>query len=226
MVAENNKKKLRTSPAHPHLADQFLSYIGQLRIYSLVDLIILSFSTHADPVTFWGAILLWVGFLAYLESQHHHGYRSEIPAIVPYLFFLPGLFFYCRIEGIVFVALCYLYTLKNQPKFGASSPFFRGAQSLVLVGGITGFGVFLPWLAGLLTFMRNLLGDFRDIEKDQKEGMRTLPIILKFKKSIPHVHLLGVMGTTLTWWCLAGLPVWVLLGAWVLEIGSYNLTER
>ncbi len=133
---------------------------------------------------------------------------------------------YGRIEGFIFVLLCYLYTKKTSFGWGWASPVFRGLQSFILVAGLTGYGAFLPWLAFALTLIRNFLGDIRDIKKDKKHGMRTLPMVLGMAQGWKYIHLAGVMITSLVWWSLADISIGYLLAAYVVQIATYNLTPR
>jgi len=204
----------------------FLNYLGQARIYSLVDLILLLLATHASTGKLWGAILLWLGFLALLESQHHHSYRAKVPAMLWVILFAAGVTLYGWIPGLIFVAASVFYTLKDKKFWGATSPLFRGFQSYVLVGGISGYSAGLAMIAGILTLIRNLLGDVRDAGKDSKEGTKTIPVLLGQKKNTKHIHLAGVVLTSLVWWYLGGLSVWLLIVAIVIEVTSYNLTPR
>lgn len=208
------------------LMNKLLNYLGQLRIYSLVDLALMIYVAGARGQVFWGVIILWVGFLAYLENQHKHAYRLKIPRGFWVILIFFGLILFRRVEGIGFVVVSYLYTCKNKKNYGIFAPFFRGMQSFLLVGGVAGFDNILTWLALLLTVGRNLLGDFRDAGKDATEGMKTLPIFFGWKRNLPVVHLLGIWGTTFVWWHYSGLGVAQLLFLWAIQLASYNLTPR
>lgn len=201
------------------------NYIGQLRIYSLVDLVLLLIAVQADTLQFIGAIMLHLGFLAYLESRHSHAYREKIPRWVAYVVAGIGLFFYRKIEGLLYLCFSFLYTKKNK-RWGFVSPFFRGLQNLFLVAGITGYHTYLPYLVAGLFLLRNIIGDVRDAGKDTKEGMHTIPILMGMKKNHRFVHLFFTIGTSILWWSLSPLGVSWLLLAIVLEVGTYHLTPR
>ena len=205
----------------------FLNYLGQLRLYSLADLILLLAVSGARQSELFGAVLLHVGFLAYLESRHGHSYRKSI---VPYLWIvlgIAGILLYGHIiAAILFAGASYAYTLKTKKSFGIYSPFIRGMQYLFLIGGIAGFTAALPWIAFPLIVVRNLAGDFRDIEKDKNESMRTMPIALGFKKNIPHIHLISTLITSCIWWSFGSISVAYLLIVLLIEIATYDLTPR
>lgn len=205
---------------------KILNYLGQLRIYSLIDLVLMMYVVGARGQTLWGAVFLWVGFLAYLESRHDHVYRAKTPRGLWVVLMFLGLILFRKVEGIGFIVAAYLYTQKNNKNYGIFSPFFRGLQSFLLVGGVAGFDSIFAWLALLLTFIRNLLGDFRDAGKDAKEGMQTLPILFGWRRNLPAVHLAGILGTTLVWWHYSGLGIFLLFFVWVIQLASYRLTPR
>ncbi len=201
------------------------NYIGILRIYSLVDLFLLLVAIKSNYYQFIGAILLHVGFLFYLEYKHDHSYRMKIPGLLWQIFIIFGLFFYNRVEGLLYVLVSFLYTKKTK-KLGFLSPFMRGLQFFFIVGGITNFHSYLPYLAGILGFLRNLAGDFRDAGKDKKESMRTLPVIFGLNKNIKYVHLFALFLTTFVWWYVSGISIYWLMLIFLVEIGTYNLTPR
>jgi len=204
----------------------FLNYLGQLRIYSLVDIVLLLVATHANVQLFAGSLLLWISFLCYLETSHKHSYRKTIS---PWLWIVLGLIgaaLYRKPEVILFVVASYIYTQKTRKNVGLFSSLFRAMQNFFLVIGIVGFGNPLTGLSLVLVFIRNALGDLRDLEKDKKEGMTTLPMLLGFKKSVTYVHLVAVMLTSLVWWHFADISGWWLLPIFALQIFTYNLTPR
>jgi 4-hydroxybenzoate polyprenyltransferase len=179
----------------------------------------------ASPRDFAGAIVLHLAFLAYLESRHAHAYRAPVPAWIAYAFAVAGLALFWKFEGVLYVVFSYLYTKKTKDT-GYLSPLFRGLQAFVIVAGIVGY-TSLALVAGGALLTRNLLGDFRDTEKDRREGVQTLPVLLGFRRSFRHVHLAGTMATSLLWWGMAGsLSAWWLLAVWAAQMASYRLTPR
>ncbi|MDO8508773.1 MAG: hypothetical protein Q7S27_03760 [Nanoarchaeota archaeon] len=208
------------------MKNKLLDYIGQLRIYSLIDLILLLYAAGADREELIGGVLLHIGFLAFLESKHRHGYRENVPLWLCLLFIIPGLILYGHIESIGFLAFSFLYALKNGGYFGIFAPLFRGMQYLFLVGGIMGYYTPLIWMIVGIVIVRNLLGDIRDAQKDRVEGLKTLPMILGLKKGFKYIHLAGVLATTLIAWNISDLSWIYLIAIWIIEISTYNLTRR
>lgn len=201
-------------------------YIGQFRLYSLIDLILLLFAAGANFQIASGAILLWLGFLIYLENSHVHPYRYKLPAVLWQVLFIAGVIAYGRIEAIAFIAFAYLYSKKNKDMYGALSPLFRALQSFFLISGITGYRSILPILAFTLIGIRNFAGDLRDIKKDRNSKTLTLPVFLGMKKSIKHVHLIFLLLTSIVWWYFSGLTMIFLIAVLAVEIITYNLTQR
>lgn len=203
-----------------------MNYIGQLRLYSLVDLLLLLQATQVTPTAMVGAISLWLGFLVHLESEHKDRGRQAWTSGFWALLLLIGLGLYGRIEGLAFAGFSYLYSKKKVGKMGLVTPIIRGLQTLVLVGGLVGYQTALPWLAGSLITVRNWLGDWRDIEKDRAEGIVTWPVVWQLKPPIPQIHLLAVIATSTIWWHQTDLSAWWLVGALAVEIVTYNWTPR
>lgn len=206
-----------------------LNYLGQLRAYSLADLMLLLYATgvSSTPLRFWGAVILWIGFLAYLESVHHDKGREPVPSLSGWLLLLLELMWWKdSTTGYLFVVCSVCYARKKQRPWGLTSPFLRGLQALAVVGGIAGYGHIFPWLAALLTTTRNWLGDVRDSSEDAKEGIWTWPVKFGWQ-SQPFVHLFGIYGTTIAWWSFAvNLPKWLLPVIWAIETATYWLTPR
>ncbi len=200
-----------------------LNYLGQLRCYSLVDLILLLIAAKVSGSQFWGSIGLWIGFLAFLESRHSHEGREEVPNWTAFLLMVTAIPFFGIEKGLLFCGLSFFYAQKNKGWWGLVSPFCRGLQTVLMVG-LGPFG----WLAGTLMAVRNVLGDGRDTEQDRKEGqgLKTWTVILGAKADWLFLHFFAVLGTTLVWWRVANLPaVWLAL-AFAIEVGTYWLTPR
>ncbi|MEI6490777.1 MAG: hypothetical protein WCO16_03390 [bacterium] len=203
-----------------------LNYIGQLRIYSLIDLVILLIATKANIFEFVGIILLHIGFLAYLETKHHHPYRNKVPKYLWIILTIIGLYFYGHIEGILFVIFSYLYTLKTKKFFALTSPIMRGFQCFFLVAGIIGYESKLTWLALMLIIIRNFCGDLRDVVKDRKENMKTLPVVFGLNTDIKYIHLAVLFLTTFVWFRHTNLEPWLLIPIFLIQILTYRLTPR
>jgi len=204
----------------------FLNYLGQLRLYSLIDLVWLLLATQATSTQFVGILLLWIGFLAHLELGHRHSYRHNLAKHLDTVLFIAGLLLFRKVEGFIFVLLSFLYTKKKQQCWGSISPFIRGAQSFVLAGGLVGYINPLSWIAFILTLVRNLLGDVRDVKKDKEEGMKTIPVLLGLTYSWKYIHLVAVIATSTVWWFFTNVSLWYLVIVFVIQIATYNLTPR
>lgn len=205
-----------------------LSYLGHLRIYSLSDLWFLLAVAGATGRPLWGALLLHVGFLAFLEYYHEHRQREPVPGVLPWLIlFLCGLIMYGRPEvGGWYIILSILYSMKKQGYWGLISPFARGAQTFVLLFPFLTSHTCLVWTAAAAMIARNLLGDLRDVEQDRREGLHTWPVVLGLRRDLVFVHLFGVIGTTWLWWWFSSVLWLVPLGINLIEIITYWLTPR
>lgn len=206
--------------------NKLANYIGQLRLYSLVDLALLLIASMASKYEFIGALLLHISFIAYLESNHKHKYRESIPNFVWIILIITGTIFYKHIEVIPFIIFSFLYSSKNKDSLGAFAPLFRGLQVFFLIGGIAGYSSIITWLALPLTFIRNLAGDMRDITKDKKEKMTTLPIILGMKEDIKYLHFIMLIITSIIWWTFTPLSWMWIIGTVIIQALTYNLTAR
>lgn len=211
---------------NPSFLKLFLNYLGQVRIYSLIDLVLFLIAFHANTNQFVAIIILWLGFLALLESRHSHQYRAKVPAFISVLLFIIGLILLPHPEAVAFILLSYLYTFKNKGWFAFISPVIRGAQNLVLIGYLAGFDTIYPYVAFVITVIRNTAGDLRDTIKDREDGMKTLPIVLGFKHDYKYVHLFALMGTSFYGWYLTGLPIWWLALVYIIQWLTYFLTPR
>ena len=200
------------------------NYIGQLRLYSFVDLILFLVAIGADGQRLAGALVLWIGFLCFLEGKHKHKYRALIPRYLWMPFFFIGT---CTFGGwgMVFFFFGVLYSEKKKSLFASIAPLFRGAQVAALAVPIVGLTPF-AFLAVALTIIRNFFGDVRDAGKDVKEGTRTLPVLMGLRWNVPYIHLIAMMVTSFIWWSWAGMPVWVLFCTWTLQLSTYHLTPR
>lgn len=204
----------------------FMNLFGQIRIYSLIDLILFSLAIHANSFQFTGILLLHLGFLLFLEYTHKHKFRVAFPKYLWFILLILGAIFYNNIAVIGFLVSSFFYVKKSQRQFGSLSPFFRGLQYYFLAGGIIGYTNSISFLAAGVLTLRNFTGDLRDTTKDQKDGYKTLPIIFGIKKNYKNIHLLTLMGTTTIWWYLSGINIVWLIPIFLVQIASYNLTPR
>lgn len=204
----------------------FKDYVGQLRLYSLVDFGLLLYAFDVSRLYMVGAISLWIGFLAYLEWRHSHVNRLPVPAIVWILCFGLGVFLIPSVFTLAFIFLCVLYAEKIGGIFGLVSPLVRGVQTVVILSGLVSPFSSQIIVSGFAVALRNLLGDFRDTQKDRRQGLRTVPVVLGLKNDYRYIHLVGILATSFLWWSWSPLPFIVLVVVWGIEIVTYNLTSR
>jgi hypothetical protein len=202
-----------------------INYLGQIRLYSLADLILLLIAANTTAPQLIGAISMHIGFLIYLENYHHHSYRKRFPKYLWIPITILGMILYQQPDGLLFILFSYLYTKKNNKHLGPYSPLFRGLQHLFLIGGLMGYTNYLPWLACLISSIRNFVGDLRDIEKDRRET-KTLPMVIGFTKNIKYGHLICLPVTSLIWWLYTELSIIILFITWVIQFATYHLTPR
>tara|TARA_Y100000310_G_C20613578_1_gene779362 strand:- start:688 stop:1320 length:633 start_codon:yes stop_codon:yes gene_type:complete len=200
--------------------------LGQVRMYSLVDLVLLFIAIKASSSQLVGIVLLHLGFIFFLEYTHKHEYRTPFPIFLWVFFLLVGIFFYRSIFVIGFLVFSFFYARKNLPSLSPYGPFFRGLQYYFLSAGIIGLLNPISFLVGGLIVLRNFTGDLRDIAKDKKEGLKTIPIILGFDKDIRFIHILFLFGTSFVWWIFSDISIVWLAVVYLIQISTYNLTSR
>jgi hypothetical protein len=205
---------------------KLLDLFGQIRIYSIIDLVLLAIVLNANAFQAAGIILLHIGYLLYLEFVHKHKYRAAFPKYLWLVLFITGTIFYNSIAVIGFLICSFFYVKKKLALFGLFSPCLRGLQYYFLASGVAGFLNPVSFLACGLVIIRNFAGDLRDISRDRKEGFKTIPVLLGLKKDVKYIHLLAMMGTTFIWWYMSGISVLWLIPIYTVQIGSYNITAR
>jgi len=126
----------------------------------------------------------------------------------------------------LFIILSIIYTKKNQSYFGLVSPFIRGLQTVLIIGGISGYSNSLTWVTGSLILLRNLMGDFRDAGKDGEEGLKTIPVILGIKRNVPFLYFIFLLFTSSVWWLYSELSAIYLLIVLSIEATTYNWIKR
>lgn len=199
---------------------------SQLRAYSYVDLVLLLVAAGASGAGLLASSFLWFGFLIFLEWVHRDRGRLTWPAwtwlvLVGIGAVLSGL------AALPFVALAFLYTLKKRfAPLALVSPVINGAlkASLLVVADAASCG----WLVAvlLLTGVRNLFGDIRDVEKDRLDGVRSAPIRCGMVSGSAWLYPLALGLTTLVWVVAGGLPWWTVPAAWAVQRMTYPLTPR
>jgi 4-hydroxybenzoate polyprenyltransferase len=179
----------------------------------------------AQRYDFFGAIVLHIAFLAYLEWNHKHNYRKIVPSSIWIILAILGIFLFRHVEVIGYIFFSFLYTLKKNPKFSPYSAVFRGAQTAFIAGALIGYS-YLTLFAFAILYLRNLAGDIRDVEKDRKEKLKTLPILFGMKKGPYWTHLIATMITSAIWFSFTNLETYWLVVVFVIQILSYELTAR
>ncbi len=200
-------------------------YIGIIRIYSIIDLLLFSLVIGANGFEIIGIVLLHIAFLSYLEYKHSHKYRQGVSVYISIILLIIGCYFFNHIEALGYVLMSLLYVNKNK-KNGWFSPFARGLQNFFIAGAVIGYNNFLVYIILLIFIFRNLMGDFRDTIKDKKEGLKTIPIVFGYNKSIKNIHLLSLFLTTGIWSYLINLSIFYVLILFIIQLYTYNLTPR
>jgi hypothetical protein len=207
-------------------ASPALNYLGQLRLYSYADLMLLVAALGGTPREFLGITLLWFGFIVYLEWRHRDVGRLHWPWIVWVALWIGGIAAVASPLVAPFLFLAVLYAQKKQlGRWGATSWLVNGALKAVLAGMVLGTAVALSALVGVLTAVRNLAGDVRDVEKDAGEGFWTLPVLVGYQgHRDPYPGVLFL--TSAAWTVVGALPWWSLLVTVAIEVVTYPLTPR
>ncbi|MFT7615504.1 MAG: hypothetical protein ACI8Y7_000318 [Candidatus Woesearchaeota archaeon] len=203
-----------------------LNVIGQLRLYSLADLILVLAALQTTSRIGLGVILLHISFLLYLELIHKDSGRSMLPKYSFAPFLIIGFWLVPHIAILGYVVFSLFYILKKQWHFGAFSPLSRAVQHYFLF--VPMIGLWNPLLVFVipLIILRNFAGDLRDVVKDSHEGVQTLPVLLGIKKDYSYAHFVMLLVTTTVWWGLSDLSIWWLLGTYVVQLFTYDLTPR
>jgi 1,4-dihydroxy-2-naphthoate octaprenyltransferase len=208
------------------LKNKIINIIGQIRIYSLVDLILFCLVICANTFQFLGIILLHISFLFYLESAHKHSYRLQIPKYIWIITGIIGTILYASLAVLGYIIASVLYAKKNNAPYSYFSPLSRGLQIYFLSAGIIGYTNPVSFLAMLVLTVRNLAGDLRDVIKDKNEDMITLPILLGFKNNYKQIHLVILFLTSFIWWYLLKISIIWLILVYLIQIITYNITPR
>lgn len=204
-----------------------LNYLGQARIYSLVDLLLLLWAAGINDWRMCPTVLFWLGFLALLESKHQHENRAYIPPCVCWLLWMPALILLPYLTSLAFIILSYFYANKKWSFWGLCSPFVRGLQTICLItcaGSASSYWFVI--IASVAITLRNLAGDWRDVEQDSREGLCTWPVLIGAKQGGLFIHLIAIIGTTWLWWSFTNLSYWIPILLNFIECGTYFLTPR
>lgn len=200
-----------------------LNYLGQLRVYSYVDLLLLFQALDAGPRDVVGLSFLWFGFLIHLEWQHRDVGRLRWPWPVWALLWITGVVLVADPVCVPFLVLAAGYSLKKRfPVLAAVSPLINAGLKVALIAPLPGAHTGQILLVFVLMAIRNLLGDVRDAAKDAGEGVASIPVRLGYRTHTPLVYPLGLAVTSAVWVAMAGLP-WPL---WFCTVAVQALTYR
>lgn len=208
------------------MKNKAVNIIGQIRIYTLIELILFAYAIGSSLQEIAGIVLLHISFLFYLEAIHKHSYRVSIQRYIWVIMGLIGIFLYAKLAVIGFIFASMLYARKKHVPFSYLSPLSRGFQNYFLAAGIEGFLSPLAFLALGMLAIRNFAGDLRDITRDSAERMKTLPVILGITRDYKTVHILSLFVTTSIWWHIAGISIFWLISMYAIQLATYNITPR
>jgi hypothetical protein len=209
------------------VARKALNYVGQLRLYSYADLVLLLVAVGATAQDVAQCSLLWFGFLIHLEWSHRDRGRLPWPWQAWAIPCIAGFAVQPSPRLVAFVIVAVIYSNKKRISFIALvGPLVNGA----IKGALAFLVVQASWEAilavTLLTAARNLAGDFRDIMKDRHEGVETIPVRLGIKHDIRWLYPTALIATSATWVWAGGLPAWSLVLAAAVQVATYRLTPR
>lgn len=208
------------------VSSHFINYVGQLRAYSYVDLILMFLWLEATPQMIVALSCLWFGFLVFLESIHKDRGRREWHWSVWVLLWSTGAILLMRWEVLFFFLMASLYAFKKKRNFGKISFITNGLIKVALVYLIPNVSLITLGVVFVAMSFRNLMGDFRDIEKDTEEEVQTFPIFLGFQKDRKYLYPVTLALTTFLWFFIGDLSVFWLIFAWVIQLITYNWTPR
>lgn len=215
---------VRIRELHRH---RVANYLGQLRPYSYTDLLLLLAAVHATPRGIAACSLLWFGFLIHLEWQHHDEGRLTWPLAAWAVPWAAAVLIAPAPATGLFLLLAVGYSLKKRVRaLAAVSPLANAGLKVALVLLVPGVAASTVWLVfGVMAF-RNLMGDVRDAAKDARQGVGTVPVLLGYRRATPLVYPATLMLSTLLWVLVGGLPLWLAVPAWAVEVATYPLTPR
>lgn len=208
------------------IGEKATNIIGQIRIYSLIDLVLFAYAFRASVTEIFGIVLIHVSFLFYLEYTHKHSYRLLISKYVWIVIGIAGVILFPKWAVLGYVLGSMLYVRKNQVPFSYFSPFSRGLQQYFMAAGIVGFMSPLALLSFVLLAVRNFVGDLRDTIKDRSENMMTLPVVFGLKKDYKMIHFVVLLLTSGVWWYISDLPILWLIAIYTVQWVTYNITPR
>lgn len=203
------------------------NYLGQLRLYSYADLLLLLAALGASLEEVIGGSLLWFGFLVYLDWHQQDRGRLRWPAGVWIVLWVLALALLHNVASVVCIGLACLYAAKKSVSWiAALSPVVNGLLKASIAAAVGGVSAVVMLGVFAIAATRNLLGDLRDVEKDRSDGSDTIPIRLGAKSDVRWAYPLGLATSSLIWTVAGELPFWALATAWFVEAATYRLTPR
>ena len=204
-----------------------LNYLGQLRLYSYADLLLLLLALGASAAEIVQCSLLWFGFLIFLEWLHRDRGRLAWPWYAWAAPWAAAATLDPTAALAPFFAVAIAYSHKKRfSLLAAVSPLLNGAIKGTLVVVIAPDEFAAIALVTAVTALRNLAGDFRDVVKDRTENVATLPVRLGLAKDMPVLYPLSLLATSILWTAVGSLSVWYLAGAIAIQAATYRLTPR
>ena len=203
------------------------NYLGQLRLYSFADLALLLIAAGASGHQIVGGSLLWFGFLIYLEWFHEDVGRARWRWYAWALLWGGAILWVQSWAVVPFIVLSVLYALKKEiSALGAISPLLNGGLKTALLVLVPTVSMAFAATVFAVASVRNLCGDFRDTEKDAREGVHTVPVRLGCTKNITWLYPLALSASSGLWVLLGHLPAWSVVPAWLVQRVTYGWTPR
>jgi hypothetical protein len=213
--------------AQSSLLSQPLNYLWQLRPYSYVDLLLLMAWLNADTRQIAGVTALWFGFLIHLEWRHRDAGRAKWHWAVWIVLWVAGAYLIADLSVGAFWALGAMYAMKKDIALIAPVAWLiNGAMKAALVATLPLTTSRTLLEVALVMAARNLTGDVRDAGKDFGEGVRSLPVVLGYRRNTRVVYPVCLAATSTTWSIQGGLPWWYLIAALMIAAATYRLTSR
>lgn len=201
--------------------------LSQLRPYSYLDLVLLLAAAGAAGLELATCSVLWFGFLIFLEWMHEDEKRTRWPWWAWALPWLAAAAYVHTLAALPFIALSVLYSLKKDvPIIALLSPIVNGALKASLLLLVPAASTEFALWVGAATGARNLFGDLRDVQKDRRQKVQTIPVRLGLQRDIKWIYPAGLAATTLAWIIVGSIPWWTVFAAWSFQWFTYRLTPR
>jgi len=209
---------------------QAKNYLGQLRAYSFVDMTLLCMTLSTSTIRVAGTLLLWLGFLVYLEGMHRDSGRLLWPRWVAPLLFATGAALTGSWLVAPFIIMCHIYALKKElVVVGILGPLLNGLLKVVMVLPLAmenERGWFILSLVMVAMTLRNFAGDLRDVQKDRQANTITPAVWLGMRRDVRWVYPSALAATSTLWWTLGDESVWLLGAVYAIQAVTYRLTPR